>query len=252
MKYKQNNHTFRHAPRMPFYTYVSRPLLGMKWGGEWIPTTVPVPGSEEVSLTTAGALEVTAEGIIMGVRVAGDQLEDTITVPMSGGEEVRARPSGDQDVSGYPTTEGQEYNSVMGTITPKKVRVPHGRIPNPRSQQVFVTQQKKEVLCPRLAVKKSTVPDAGRGLFAEQDIPKGAVITEYNGVVTDLKSAQLLVKKDLHMWLKCFQAKFPFVLDGRPREKEEGGLTLAEMCAMHEAGSLVNESRSSHQRHNAR
>lgn len=41
-----------------------------------------------------------------------------------------------------------------------------------------------------LVVKKSTLPDAGKGLFTTKFIPKGARIVEYKGRISDWKSAE--------------------------------------------------------------
>lgn len=41
-----------------------------------------------------------------------------------------------------------------------------------------------------LFIKRSGIPKAGKGLFTKVDIPKGAVITEYEGETTTWKKAQ--------------------------------------------------------------
>lgn len=51
-----------------------------------------------------------------------------------------------------------------------------------------------ELLDNQLYVKKSTIPNAGKGLFTKKAIPKGARITEYTGEVT----AWSVVKNDDH------------------------------------------------------
>lgn len=44
-----------------------------------------------------------------------------------------------------------------------------------------------------LVVKKSTLPDAGKGLFTKTDIPKGTRITEYKGKVMTWKEVEAQV-----------------------------------------------------------
>lgn len=41
-----------------------------------------------------------------------------------------------------------------------------------------------------LFIKRSGIPKAGKGLFTKVDIPKGAVITEYEGEITTWKKVQ--------------------------------------------------------------
>ncbi len=41
----------------------------------------------------------------------------------------------------------------------------------------------------QLVVKKSTLPNAGKGLFTKKPIPKGARIVEYKGKITSWKDA---------------------------------------------------------------
>jgi uncharacterized protein len=41
-----------------------------------------------------------------------------------------------------------------------------------------------------LFVKKSTLRDSGKGLFTRRDIPKGALIAEYKGKITNWKEAK--------------------------------------------------------------
>ncbi len=48
----------------------------------------------------------------------------------------------------------------------------------------------------KLAVKKSTLPGAGKGLFALEDIKKGELIIEYRGEIIEWKEYQERVEKD--------------------------------------------------------
>lgn len=65
-----------------------------------------------------------------------------------------------------------------------------------------------------LAVKESTIPNAGWGLFTEQPIKRGRTITEYGGKVVGHKEAVELLKQGEDTHLRSIAAMFQ-ALDGR-------------------------------------
>jgi len=66
-----------------------------------------------------------------------------------------------------------------------------------------------------LYVKKSTLPNAGKGLFTKVSIPKGALIVEYRGKVTTWKD----VKDDDGKNGYIFYVKRYHVIDALPTKK---------------------------------
>lgn len=67
----------------------------------------------------------------------------------------------------------------------------------------------------QLVVKKSTLPDAGKGLFTKKLIPKGTKIVEYKGRVTSWKD----VKHDDHENGYIFYVKRDHVINAEPYKK---------------------------------
>lgn len=138
---------------------------------------------------------------------------------------------------------GKDLGRCILTVKGKHIRVPLGVIPSHRTQEVFLGPGVNErwARCPQLTIHDSTIKGAGLGVFADVDIAKHSIVTEYGGVVTDPTDATLLEKKNQHLHLKCFENFSPYLLDGRPRE--DGMFCLDEMMRRHAVGSMVNEAR---------
>jgi SET domain-containing protein len=58
-----------------------------------------------------------------------------------------------------------------------------------RSNSFNLTQYLMALLEKQLVVKRSTIPDSGKGLFTKKMIPKGTKIVEYKGKITSWKEA---------------------------------------------------------------
>ncbi len=61
-----------------------------------------------------------------------------------------------------------------------------------------------------LIVKRSTLPNAGKGLFAKKKIPKGTRIVEYTGKITTWKEAETDDNGEI------YQVSYKHVIDARP------------------------------------
>jgi hypothetical protein len=62
-----------------------------------------------------------------------------------------------------------------------------------------------------LVVKPSTLPDAGRGLFANQDFAKGQRITEYCGELIDHKQALALRAEGKAQYVRVVEAQHSYI-----------------------------------------
>jgi hypothetical protein len=96
---------------------------------------------------------------------------------------------------------------------------------------------KKTNPLPTLCIKVSSVPDAGAGVFAEEDIPKNYIAAEYWGCLTDRKQALKLreVGKDTHLRTVGF-ASGAASLDGRITEE----MRIEDYLEGHRVGSFIN------------
>ncbi|MEO6638144.1 MAG: SET domain-containing protein [Ginsengibacter sp.] len=66
-----------------------------------------------------------------------------------------------------------------------------------------------------LCIKRSQIPKAGKGLFTKVDIPKGAVIAEYEGDITTWKKVQQTNEFNGYV----FYINNNHVIDARPYTK---------------------------------
>jgi len=62
-----------------------------------------------------------------------------------------------------------------------------------------------------LLVKPSTLPDAGRGLFADHDFAKGQRITEYCGELIDHKQALALRAEGKAQYVRVVEAQHSYI-----------------------------------------
>ncbi len=67
----------------------------------------------------------------------------------------------------------------------------------------------------QLVVKKSTIPNAGKGLFTKKAIPKGTLIVEYKGKVTTWKEVKDEDGKNAYI----FYVNRNHVINGKPTKK---------------------------------
>jgi hypothetical protein len=67
---------------------------------------------------------------------------------------------------------------------------------------------------PAVELRNSYIPGAGLGLFASEDLPKGALITEYGGRVVDREESRALAREGKDTHLRSI-AKGHEALDGR-------------------------------------
>ena len=64
----------------------------------------------------------------------------------------------------------------------------------------------------KLVVKRSGLPNAGKGLFTKVFIPKGALIVEYNGTITTWKEVDHTDGENGYI----YYVKRNYVIDARP------------------------------------
>ena len=67
----------------------------------------------------------------------------------------------------------------------------------------------------QLYIKKSTIPNAGKGLFTKKFIPKGTFIVEYKGKVSTWKEVKDEDGKNAYI----FYVNRNHVIDGKPNKK---------------------------------
>ena len=93
---------------------------------------------------------------------------------------------------------------------------------------------------PALEIRKSTIPDAGCGLFAAQDIKKGGLITEYGGALLESgKHDEVFRGQRSH--LMATDAYHGVRIDGRVFDKAP--FRLEDYIARHEVMAFANSSR---------
>ena len=68
----------------------------------------------------------------------------------------------------------------------------------------------------KLVVKRSGLPNAGKGLFTKNFIPKGAAIVEYKGTITTWKEVNHTEGENGYI----YYVKRNYVIDARPHPKE--------------------------------
>ncbi|WP_196221328.1 SET domain-containing protein-lysine N-methyltransferase [Sansalvadorimonas verongulae] len=83
------------------------------------------------------------------------------------------------------------------------------RLPEPKAKKVKYPSLKARAMAQMhaigegISVRKSTIPDAGNGLFADQVFEEGEFITWYDGIVEDItpkRRKELLQVKDVTVW----------------------------------------------------
>ncbi|HOZ86637.1 MAG TPA: SET domain-containing protein, partial [Bacteroidia bacterium] len=70
-----------------------------------------------------------------------------------------------------------------------------------------------------LIVKESTLPNAGKGLFTDKPIKKGAKIIEYKGEIIDWKEYEKRVKEDRDGYLFFINKKICIDAFDTPQHK---------------------------------
>jgi hypothetical protein len=97
------------------------------------------------------------------------------------------------------------------------------------------TGARKKGKMPRVSIRLSSIPGAGAGVFAEEDVPKNEVLTEYWGRLKDRKEALKLreEKKDTHLRTMGFRQG---ALDGRITEE----MRIEDYLEGHRVGSFIN------------
>lgn len=83
-----------------------------------------------------------------------------------------------------------------------------------------------------IRVARSTIPGAGRGLFAAQDFQRGDTITEYDGEVIDIQEAKRRKQRGLASHIRTL-ASNQMAIDGR----------LVPATVGHGGGSFINDPR---------
>jgi len=98
--------------------------------------------------------------------------------------------------------------------------------------------QRHKLVLPALVIKKSRIPQAGRGVFSKDRIAKGTTLSEYGGRAIFAKEAMRLMaqKEDTHLKGAGRKVVGCAQLDGRITEQ----LDLEYYSSHHQVGSLFN------------
>ena len=91
-------------------------------------------------------------------------------------------------------------------------------------------------MLPRLGIRLSSIPGAGGGVFAEENVPKNKVVTEYWGRLKDRKEALKMREAKIDTHLRTLGYSSGASLDGRITEE----MRIEDYLEGHRVGSFIN------------
>lgn len=95
---------------------------------------------------------------------------------------------------------------------------------------------RREVTLPRVSLRRSTVPNAGNGVFVAEDVAKGDYVTEYGGRIVAAAEGTQLIRNNEDTHLLTLTRQWDAV-DGRLQED----FPLDYYTRHHLLGSFVND-----------